>query len=80
MENTTNLKGYTLLINQDIDAYESTCDAVDIINYSPSNDLNEAIKSIELDFEKVVDSFFINHDTETIDISLVREGDDIIWG
>ena len=47
MENSTNLKGYTLLINQDIDAYESTCDAVDIINYSPSNDLNEAIEKIE---------------------------------
>ena len=78
MENTTNLKGYTLLINQDIDAYESWCDAVDIINYSPSNDLNEAIEKIELYFEKVVDSFFINHDTETIDISLVQ-GDDIIW-
>ena len=80
MENTTNLKGYTLLINQDIDAYESTCDLVDINVYSPSNDLNEAIEKIELYFEKVVDSFFINHDTETIDISLVREGDDIIWG
>ena len=80
MENTTNHKGYTLLINQDINAYESTCDLVDINVYSPSNDLNEAIEKIELYFEKVVDSFFINHDTETIDISLVREGDDIIWG
>ena len=78
MENTTNLKGYTLLINQDINAYESTCDLVDINVYSPSNDLNEAIEKIELYFEKVVDSFDINHDTETIDISLVQ-GDDIIW-
>lgn len=79
MENTTNLKGYKLLINQDIDAYESQCDVVDIIAYSSSNDLNEAIERIELGYEKVVNSFFINHDTETIDISLVSEGDDIIF-